>query len=405
MPHIPPYQPTRRHAAAITAILALLSIFPPLATDMYLPAIGTIANALHTSHAATELSLSLFFLGLCVGQVIMGPMIDSFGRKAPLMAGTALYALCSALLPLVRDVVLFDALRFFQAIGACAGMVVGRAVVNDLYDGQRAAKAMTVLVMLMTVGPIISPTLGSLLLQGFGWQSIFVVMLAVGIVALVLSAAVIPETLPPAARLRNPMRSAARTAGGLLRRRDYAVPVLVAGLVQGGMFAFITGSSGVFQGEFGLDSLAYGLTFAVIAAALFLFGQLNHRLLDHFTAARILGAGLPLYVLAGALLALASGTGSLWLLVVPLWLSIGMVGLLSANAMAITMAAAREGAGTGSALLGTVQFGMAFTVSACVALGGSDSALPMSLGILIPALLAWALWSGGRRRQAAPSAP
>lgn len=393
---------TPARAAGVTGVLALLSIFPPLATDMYLSALGDIARTMDASRAATELSLSLFFLGLCLGQLILGPLIDAFGRRRPLLAGTALFTLASVALLLTDDIATFNALRLLQAVGACAGMVVGRAVVNDLYRGAQAAKAMTVLVMLMTIGPVISPTLGSLLLQAFGWRAIFVAMVLVGAVALALSAAVIPETLPPAQRPPQPARNALRVAAGLLAGGGFLVPVLVAGLVQGGMFAFITGSSGVFQGLFGLSPLGYGLLFAAIAAALFVFGRINGHLLDRRAPATLLSCGLPVYALAALATVLLSGTPRLWLFVLPLWLAIGMVGLLSANAMALAMAAARAGAGVGSALLGAIQFAIAFAVSGCVALAGTQGALPMTLGLLVPAGLATLLWFAAPRRAALP---
>ena len=377
-----------KHAAAITGVLGLLSLFPPLATDMYLAAMGDLAASMNASHAAAELSLSLFFLGLCAGQLVMGPLIDGYGRKTPLLIGTAVFLVTSVALPFVDDIAVFNGVRFLQAIGASAGMVVGRAVVNDLYEGQRAAKVMTVLVMLLTIGPIISPTLGSLLLVGFGWRSIFFVMAAVGLVAIILSQLVIPETLPAERRAAAPFRSGISTAARLLRRPAFVKSALIAGLVQGGLFAFITGSSGVFQGGFELGALEYGLVFATVAASLVIFGQVNHLLLNRMSPAKILRVGLPVYVLAACIVTLLSGTQSIWLFVLALWFAIGMVGLLSANAMSLTMAEAREGAGMGSALLGAIQFNIAFTVSSCVALGGTTTPLPMSLGILLPGALA-----------------
>ncbi len=186
---------TPRKAAGITAVLGLLSLFPPLATDMYLAGLGDIAEALHTGERATDLSLSIFFLGLCLGQFIVGPQIDSWGRKRPLLAATALFIVTSLALILVQDIIAFNALRFLRALGACGGMVVGRAVVNDLYEGRQAEKVMTILVMLLTIGPIVSPTLGSLLLEAFGWRSIFIVMMVVGMIAFILSVIVMSETL------------------------------------------------------------------------------------------------------------------------------------------------------------------------------------------------------------------
>ncbi|MBB5722498.1 DHA1 family bicyclomycin/chloramphenicol resistance-like MFS transporter [Loktanella ponticola] len=386
---------TPRKAAGITAVLGLLSLFPPLATDMYLAGLGDIAEALHTSERATDLSLSIFFLGLCLGQFIVGPLIDSLGRKGPLLAATTLFIVTSLALILVQDIIVFNALRFLQALGACGGMVVGRAVVNDLYEGRQAAKVMTILVMLLTIGPIVSPTLGSLLLEAFGWRSIFIVMMIVGVIAFVLSVIVMPETLARENRVKSPFRSGFKTAVALLERREFVVPALTAGLVQGGMFAFITGSSGVFQGVFqgvfGLSALTYGLMFAAIATALLIFGQINTRLLNHFSPDRILKAGLPFYVAFSLLATVLSGTQTLWIFITPLWFAIGTVGLLSANAMHIAMASARGTAGIGSAVLGAMQFGIAFTVSSCVALGGTQTPLPMTLGLLLPAIASFVL--------------
>ena len=380
------------HGGLLIAILALLSIFPPLATDMYLAALGHLARDLNTSASAAEMSLSIFFLGLGVGQLIMGPLIDGYGRKIPLLFGTLLFIFSSIALIFVQDIVLFNGLRFLQAIGACAGMVISRAIVADLYEGQEAAKKMTVLVMLMTVGPIISPTIGSLLYEGFGWRSIFVVMVIVGLTALILSKLYISETLAREKRTKSPFKVVIENAKILLFQNNYIVPVIVGAFVQSAMFAFITGSSGVFQGIFKLDALHYGFAFAAIAVALFVFGSINKKLLDHYKPVQILTAALPIYVCVAIVLNLVAGTENLWIYCIPLWFNIGFVSLVSASAIALAMGAARERAGAGSALLGVLQFSIAFLVSTAVAIGGTDTTLPMSLGILIPAILACGLW-------------
>ncbi|WP_386679723.1 multidrug effflux MFS transporter [Loktanella sp. R86503] len=392
-----------RRAAAITATLGLLSLFPPLATDMYLAALGDLATSMNASHAAAEFSLSIFFLGLCLGQLLLGPLTDTYGRKVPLLIGTALFTVTSIALPLVNDIHWFNGLRFVQAIGASAGMVVGRAIVKDLYDGRRAAQVMTVLVMLLTIGPIVSPTLGGLLLDAFGWRSIFVTMAIISVVAFALSTVILPETLPAASRTPRPFVTGWRAASMLLSQRKFVIMALVSGFVQGGMFAFITGSSGVFQGIFGLSALQFGGMFAAIAAALIIFGKVNGALLNRYGPEQIVTAGLPMFVGATLVLALVSGTNTLWVFVVPLWLSIGLVGLLSANAMSITMELADKGAGMGSALLGAIQFAIAFSVSSCVALVGNDTALPMSFGLFVPAGIAAILYfgCGGRARSTA----
>ncbi len=376
----------------ITGVLALLSIFPPVATDMYLSAMDDIALAFHASETATELSLSIFFLGLCVGQFIMGPLMDGFGRKPPLLAGAGLFILSSIGLLIVDDIATFNALRFIQAIGACSGMVVGRAVVNDLHSGREAARMMTILVMLMTLGPILSPFLGSLLLSSLGWESIFFTMVGIGIVAFVLAAVALPETLPPEKRSATTLPHIARAFASAGSQRAFLLPAIVAGLVQGGIFAFITGSSGIFQGIYGLGNVAYGLLFAFIAAALICFGRVNTRLLNRYEPRQIADAGLPVFALSALALTISASLGNMWLLVLPLWITVGLVGLITPNVVSIAMELGHAGSGIRSALLGGLQFAIAFTVSGSVALGGTDSALSMCLPILIASLLALALW-------------
>ncbi|MBU2962228.1 Bcr/CflA family efflux MFS transporter [Citreicella sp. C3M06] len=389
--------PTGMKATMITIVLALLAMFPPLATDMYLSAMEPLAEAMNTSSAGAELSLSLFFLGLCVGQLIVGPMIDVAGRKGPLLIGVAVFTLASIGLLLTDNIVVFNTLRFVQALGACAGMVVGRAVVTDLYEGRRAAQVMTVLVMLMTLGPILAPFLGSLLLTLLGWRSIFVALVLVGLFALVLTQVVIPETLPADKRNKAAIGGTLRRLAGLCRTPAFILPALVTACVQASIFAFITGSSGVFQGAFGLSSQAYGLLFGLIASAMVIFGQINTWLLNRYEPEQIVARGLPLFVLTAALLLGVSGTSVLWVLVVPLWLSLGLVGLLSANVMSIAMAGAAGAAGLGSAGIGALQFGLAFATSTLVALAGTGSAGPMATAILVSASAGWGGWLVFRR--------
>lgn len=384
---------TTSHHKLMIAVLALLSIFPPLATDMYLPALGAVASDLQASASATELSISMFFLGLGVGQVIFGPMIDAYGRKLPLLLAATLFIISSILILFVNDIVLFNLLRLIQAVGACAGMVISRAIVSDLYQGHEAAKVMTILVMLMTIGPIVSPTLGSILFTTLGWHSIFVLLVLIGITALILAKLFIPETLPPERRVQRPFRDALANAKILIRQRNFILPVVVAAFAQSGMFAFITASSNVFQHVFQLSALQYGVAFAVIAMALLTCGQVNKVLLNHFSPTQILSVALPVYASMALMTTVMSSTSTLWMFALPLWFSIGFVSLISSNGMALAMGAARERAGTGSALLGLCQFSLAFLVSSCVAFGsGSDTALPMSLGILLPSTIATIIW-------------
>ncbi|MAI91200.1 multidrug effflux MFS transporter [Ponticaulis sp.] len=396
--------PSKLHSALIICVLALLSIFPPLATDMYLAAMGHIAEAFETSHAATELSLSLFFLGLCVGQLIVGPLTDALGRRLPLLIGTGVFTLTSVGLLLTTDITIFNGIRVIQALGACAGMVVGRAIVTDLYHGRKAAQVLTLVVMLMTLGPIVAPSLGSVLLTSFGWQSIFYMLICVGVAAFVLTFFIIPETLPKAARHPDAISRAAPKLFELVKRREFILPALITGFIQAPMFAFITASSGVFQVGFGLSSLEYGLLFGLVASALVIFGQLNNMLLNRLGPRQIMTVALPLFAVATGLFFAVSGSTIIWMIVPPLWLTIGLVGLLTANAMSIAMEGSEGYAGLGSAGIGAVQFGLAFSVSSLVALAGTGSAFPMATTMVICAIAALGLWLVETRLRRTPAA-
>ncbi|MER5172925.1 multidrug effflux MFS transporter [Thioclava kandeliae] len=377
-------------------VLALLTIFPPLATDMYLSAMHELEGVLNASAAGVEMSLSLFFLGLCAGQLMMGPLIEGYGRKVPLICGAALFTVSSLALLFTRDITVFNSLRFVQAVGACAGMVVGRAMVSDLFTGRQMAKTLTVLVMLMTVGPIAAPFLGSVLYTYLGWQAIFVAMIVIGCVAAILAQITLPETLPAAKRQPKAFRGAFRSYGTLIARPAFVVATLSAALIQGAMFAFITGSAGVFKTGFGLGNMQYGLIFGLVAAALMLSSQLNTKLLDRVSPEALIGRGLPVIVMLALGLVMLSGTTNLWVYVVPLWLVMGMVGLLTANMMAVAMGAARAMAGVGSALVGAIQFAIAFLCSSSVALIPVSDGLAMAVGIAAPATLSAVIWFAGR---------
>ncbi len=400
---IPPLSAGRK--AALVAVLALLSIFPPIATDMYLSGLGDVASYFRTGSANAEMSLSIFFFGLGLGQLLTGPLIDGWGRKLPVLLGVALFTATSLGLLLVSDISAFNALRLFQALGGCVGMVVGRTIVMDLYEGREAAKTLTILVMLMTVGPIISPFLGSLMVEASGWRSIFVLMVAIGIVSLVLSFLVIPETLPPEERAARPFVQAFRDYGELLGTPTYRWGILAVAFVQASMFAFITASAGVFKTDFGLGNIEYGLAFGVVAIALVVSSQANTRLLNHFTPEQLTRLGIPAFIATGIWLVLVSGTQTLWVLVLPLWLAMACVGLLSANTMAVAMAAAGRRTGIGSSLLGAFQFTVAFLSSSLVAHAPGSNSLGLALGYLIPASLTALVWfvlyEPARRRQRA----
>lgn len=397
------FKPAPASAGRIIIILGALAAFAPVATDMYLPAFGLMAAHFGVEEGSIEATLSAFFLGLAVGQAFYGPLIDRFGRRGPLLAGIGIYTAATLLCLVAPDVTVFTALRFLQAVGGCAGMIVGRAVVRDLFDEREGARALSLLMMVMTLAPILAPVLGGFIVTVAGWRTVFLFMLAFGLICAVLVWRVLPETLPPERRHALSLRAIAATWAHLLGHRPFIVPALVGGLAQACMFAFITGSPFVFINLHGASAQTYGFLFALIACALIVSAQLNRMALRRFRPPVLLGAALCLNVVAGLTLVAVAGRHDLVLLLIPLWFAIGSLGFITANAAAIAMGASGPHSGSGSSLIGILQFSFAFAVSALVAGLQNGTAYPMTVAIAACGSAALLLWSlarlaGGRAR-------
>lgn len=378
----------------------MLAAFAPMATDMYLPALHLIAQDFHASQSAAESSVSLFFLGLALGQALYGPLADRWGRRAPLLLGIGLYAGATLACLLVSDITQLVALRVLQAMGGAAGMIVGRAIITDLYSERESARAFSLLMMVMTIAPIVAPVLGGFIITTLGWRAVFWAMLVFGLVAGVLVWRFIPETLAPDKRSREGFASIARGWLALLADPAFRTPALVGGLGQGCMFAFITGSPGVFMGGHGVSAQGFGWLFALVACSLIISAFINRQALRHTTPETMLGRALLLNVAAGWLALAAAPLNELVALLVPLWFAIGSLGFLGANAAAVAMAHNGGRPGSASSLVGVLQFAIAFVVSSAVAAAAGSTAYPMALAIVGCGTVAALLWFGAGRRLA-----
>lgn len=227
----------------LTALLGVLTAFAPFATDMYLVAFPVMAADLHTDAGGVQLTLSVFFLGMGLGQLVYGPLIDRFGRRGPLLAGIALYTLTSFLLLFVETLPAFVTLRFFQAVGGCAGMVVSRAIIRDCCDVVGAAQTFSALMAVQAVGPVAAPVIGGFILAVAHWHAIFIGLGALGGICFIWTFLALPETLPATNRVRNSLMESLRVFGRTLARRNFIAPALCGGLGGASIFAFISGSS------------------------------------------------------------------------------------------------------------------------------------------------------------------
>jgi len=371
--------PSRTRLALLLGALIALG---PLTIDMYLPALPGIAGEFATSASTIQLTLTGTLVGLAIGQLFIGPLSDAFGRRLPLLIGTALHIASSLLIIVAPNIAVFGVLRVLQGVGAAAGAVVAMAIVRDLFTGRAAATLLSRLMLVMGAAPVLAPTLGGELLRFAEWRGVFGFLALYGVAVLALLAFGLQETLP--AERRRPARvgSTLRSYGLLLRDRTFVGLVLVAGFAMAGLFGYVSGSSFVFQQQYGLDAQEFGLLFGAGAIFLIAATQANAALLRRFEPRQLLTFATVSATVAGVVLAVLTGTGTGGLLgvLVPLWAVLASVGLAIPNAPALALSRHGERAGTAAALLGAIQFGVGAVTSPVVGLLGND-ALAMGLTI------------------------
>ncbi|MQA15773.1 MAG: Bcr/CflA family efflux MFS transporter [Pseudonocardiaceae bacterium] len=392
--------PTGGARVRLVLILGALIALGPLTIDMYLPALPAITTDLLTTEAAVQLTLTGTLLGLAVGQLVVGPLADAFGRKWPLLGGAGVHVVASVLCAVAPSIEVLGGLRVLQGAGAAAGMVVALAIVRDLYTGRAAAVLLSRLILVMGAAPIVAPTLGGVLLNFTSWRGVFVALAIYGLVLLPVAARLLPETLPRRRRRAAGIGATLRTYGGLLTDRVFVGLVLTAGLAMSGMFAYIAGSPFVFQQQFGVGEQAFGLLFGIGAFGVIGASQVNAYLLRWFEPRQLLLAAVLGAATAGLLLLAAAltGFGGLGGLLVPLWAVLFAVGLALPNAPALALERHGEAAGTAASLLGAIQFGTGAVVSPLVGDVGNDAtamgavmatAMLLALAVLVLVVRPW----------------
>ncbi|KWV33583.1 multidrug effflux MFS transporter [Micromonospora rifamycinica] len=371
---------TGRQRVRLVLVLGSLLAVGPLTIDMYLPALPAIAADLATTSAAVQLTLTGTLAGLALGQLLIGPLSDAVGRRGPLIAGLALHIVASALCVVAPNIVVLGGLRVVQGLGVAAATVVAMAVLRDLFSGTAFATLLSRLLLVMGAAPILAPTLGGGVLRWTDWRGVFVTLTVLGVLLVVLAVVGLPETLPARRRQRGGVWTTVGLYGSLLRDRVFVGLVLVAGLAMAALFAYVAGSSFVLQERYGLDEQQFGLAFGAGAVGLIGAAQYNVRLLRRHPPQRILVTSLTIGTLAGlALLAFAAtGFGGLPALLVALWAVLGSAGLAMPNAPALALSRHGEAAGTASALLGAVQFGVGAVAAPMVGVLG-NGAVAMAL--------------------------
>lgn len=351
----------------LTVLLSLLLGFASISTDLYLPAMPNMGTQLGASQGQLELTVSGYLMGFALGQLFWGPVSDRFGRKIPLMLGVAIFVIGAAGCALSSDAIQLIISRVVQALGASAAVVLGRAMVRDLFHRDDAARMLSTLMLIMAVAPMIGPSVGAQIMAISSWHSIFWVLVGIGGVTL-LGLARTAESLPKSTRSEGSLAQAFAAYGEHFRNAKLMGYAAILACFGAGVFAYIAGSSFVFIEYYSLSPQAYGLIFASGIGGIMVSNAVNLRLVGRFGSDRMLLVGTCIAVAAGLLILLIASTG--WggwtVFAVALFAYIGMNGLIGANAIAGGLSSVDQGTGSASALLGFAQYGGGMVGSALV---------------------------------------
>ncbi|MFG2528967.1 multidrug effflux MFS transporter [Streptomyces sp. NPDC048516] len=393
-PHTPaPLPASRRTGLLVTLVLGGLTAVPPLSMDMYLPALPQVTAALHSPAATVQLTLTTCLAGMALGQMIVGPMSDKWGRRRPLLAGMVIYILATALCAFAPTAELLIGCRLLQGLAGSAGIVIARAVVRDLYDGVAMARFFSTLMLISGAAPVVAPLIGGQILQITDWRGVFVVLTVVGVALTLLVWRRLDETLPPARRHSGGLGQTLRTMRDLLADRAFSGYLLVGAFAFAALFAYISASPFVIQEIYGASPQTFSLLFGLNSVGLVCVGQFNGKVLvGRVSLDKVLGTGLAVIALAAAgLLVMSSGVfGRPGLVPVAagLFVLMSAMGLVMPSTNTLALLRTPHAAGSASALLGTSTFLLGSVASPLVGIAGERTALPMALVQLSCAILA-----------------
>lgn len=337
-------------------ILGAICAIGPLSIDMYLPGAPDMAREFGAGGQSIQLSVVSYLLGLIVGQLMYGPLSDHIGRKPPLYIGLTLYAIASVACLLAYSAPIFVFLRFFQGLGGCAGMVIARAVIRDKTAAIGTARALSLLMLVVSAAPLLAPLLGAALLSFWGWRAMFGTMALFGLFCLALIRFAMQETLLPENRVAITWAKALNGYLVVLRDCKFMVYTICNGLVQGGMYAYIAGSSYILIDQYKMTPQQYGLVFAINSLGMIIASQINVYLVDRFELDNILSKTLIFLGGLGLLGLMVPEEIPISVLLPGFFFFLTCIGFVGPNAAAISLSEQAKHAGTASALMGTLIF-------------------------------------------------
>ncbi|MCZ2857562.1 multidrug effflux MFS transporter [Blastococcus sp. VKM Ac-2987] len=363
----------------LVLVLGGLTAVGPLSLTMYLPALPQLAEDLDSTDALAQLTMTACMVGLALGQLVVGPLSDRYGRRRPLLLGGAAYTTSSFLCALAPDMVLLIGLRLVQGMAGGAGIVIARAIVRDRFDTDSVARVFALLLLVTGVAPVTAPILGGQLVRVTSWPGLFVALGVIGALTFAATALVVRESLPVEARDRGGFRATGRRFATVLRDGRFLGFAGVLALGTTLLFTYLSMSPFVLQERFGLSPQAFSYAFAATAVGMMAAGQLSAWLVGRRGAAWTLRAGLVTTATLNAVLVTAVVLGLGRSVVLPLLTAgVSCIPLVLSTSSALALDAHRARAGTATGLMGMAQFGISGTVAPLIAIGGTTPVLMVS---------------------------
>ncbi len=370
---------SRKQYSFMILILGSLATISPFSIDMYLPGFPRIATDLNTTIDKVQLSLTGYLIGICIGQVLYGPLLDRFGRKKPLYAGLVIYILASIGCAMTSSVEALVVMRFFQAIGGCVGLVSSQALVSDLFPKDKRAEVFSMITLVIAVSPMIAPTVGGYVTAAFGWNWVCIILAAITLLIIAAIYFFLPTGKMPDTSVSLKPQAVLGSFFTVIRQPQFLIYTMAGGLATAAPFAYIAGSSDVFMNIYKVSEQQYGWIFAFLAFAMIGSTQLNHFLLKRFTSQEIIKTTLMYQSVVGTLL--VAGVWNNWY---NLYTLIGMMfifltgqGLTGPNTSALSLAPFKKHTGSASALMGSWRMGAGAIISVIVSVLHNNTAIPM----------------------------
>lgn len=390
---------TKRKHFFLILILGSLTALGPFSIDMYLPGFPAIAKDLHTTVAKVSLSLSGFFIGISAGQLLYGPLLDKFGRKIPLYIGLIVYIISSIGCAYATSINALIILRCIQAIGSCAAAVASIAMVRDLFPVSENAKVFALLMLVVGVSPMIAPTVGGYVTTAFGWHSVFIVLMVLGIINLLSSMFGLPNSYQPDKTISLKPKPIITNFIAVLREPQFYTYALTGSVAFAGLFAYVAGSPLLFMDIFAVSEETYGWIFAFLSIGLIGSSQLNTVMLKKYSSEQLIFAALICQAVTGIIFVTGSINGWFGLpeTIGLLFIFLSCLGFASPNTSALSLAPFSKNAGSASALMGAIQMGLGTLASVGVSLFDTRSSLPMVAIMASTSLIALTILYFGRK--------